>query len=203
MKEKVAKRKNKEKAEKESEAWLVSHARAKGRPSNESKEANRINWTSFVKYFNSTMEMHNSSICRINFGLSRGSKARLQYIANQWGKAELARAINKMAASDVCSGRCPAIRFWKASLFWLIKSDENFEKVLGGFYDNPPEAKPSEEEQRRREAEQRRQDAQRLRALAREIDEQESERRDRERTERAIGACTYEEYQRLKAEGKI
>jgi len=197
MKEKEAKRKYKEEGKKENTALLVLHARTKGRPSKDRLDANRINWTAFVNYFNSVMDFHNSTICRIHCGLGAGQKRRLQYLANEWGKGALVKAITMMAASDVCNGRCPRVR-WKASLHWLIGSNENFEKVLNGYYDNPPPVELSPEEERQLELERYKAREAERRAEARRIEEEESARREAARDYAARHCVTYEQYLRMK-----
>ena len=203
MKEKETKRKYKEEGKKGEEEESVFRARVRGRISKEWRDANRINWTAFMNYFNSVMDLHNSGISRLQVELGAGTKRRLQYLANQWGKNLLVTVINKMAESDVLSGRCAKIGYWSATLYWVIKTDERFEQVLNGVYDNPKPLELSPDEKRRLEQEARKHEAARLRALAREIDEEEREKRAAERDSWPLTSCTYEEYQRMVKNGKL
>lgn len=204
MKEKRSKKEsNKEKAEKKGGSTACFSREASGASQKEDKQANKINWVAFVKFLNSSLDMYDSQVCRVNYGLSRGQKSRIQRLANEWGKPAIVDAIVRFAKSDVLNGRCASVRFWKASVFWLFERDEHFEKVLGGYYDNPPkkELTPGELKQL---AEERRAALQETnRALVRQIEEEERKKREEARDYAAKHAVTYEEYLQMKEEGRL
>ena len=166
----------------------------------------KIDWPSFIRFFNDTLRRHGSQIARIEF-LSKSKKSRVQSIVNNYNtKQALVTAIEKMARSDFLNGRIQGARSNRAfiaSFIWLTESDDHFEKVLNGYYDNPPATELTPDEQRQLEQERYRQQQDACRAEARRIDEEERERRERERDERARHCVSYEEYQRLKAEGQV
>ena len=117
---------------------------------------------------------------------------------NRWGtKQVLVIAVENMARSDLLNGRVPRVKF-KASFIWLTESDDHFEKVLNGYYDNPPATELTADEQRQLEQERYRQQQDARRAEARRIEEEERERRERERDERARNCVSYEEYLKMK-----
>ena len=162
----------------------------------------RIDWTAFIRFFNDTLRRHGSYISPIEF-LSKGKKSRVQAMVNQWGtKKVLVVAVDRMARSDFLNGRCPKYRF-VGSFHWLTSNNEIFEKVLNGYYDNPPTQELTPEEQRQIEAERYRQQQDARRAEVRRIDEEERLRREREREERAKHCVSYEEYQRMKQNGEL
>ena len=203
MKEKEAKRKEKEKAEKETEARLVIHARAKEGDFPPSGSLNKVKWEALRKFVNSVFDLHNSNITRLKYPFSRGEKARIQRLVNQHGKAALVDAIVNLSKSDILNGRKCYNRFWKASFYWLIEKDEHFEKVRGGYYDNPPEQQLPPAEARRLAEEAKKLEAAEERARQREIDEQISAEREAAREYAAAHAVTYEEYQAMKKQGLI
>ncbi len=124
-------------------------------------------------------------------------------MVNQWGtKKVLVVAVDRMARSDFLNGRCPKYRF-VGSFHWLTSNNEIFEKVLNGYYDNPPTQELTPEEQRQIEAERYRQQQDARRAEVRRIDEEERLRRERERDERTRHCVSYEEYQRMKQQGLL
>ena len=199
MKEKRTKKEsNKEEAKKEGHTGLVFAPRQQASPSEDLK----INWDAFIRFFNATLQMHGSAIRPIAY-LSKGKKSRVQALVNRWNtKQALVDAVVSMARSDFLNGRKKGYPFI-ASFIWLTESDDHFEKVLNGYYDNPPVAELTPDEQRQLEQERYRQQQDARRAEVRRIDEEERERRARERDERAKNCVSYEEYQRLKAEGLI
>ena len=116
----------------------------------------KIDWPSFVRFFNATLQRHSSSIAPISY-LSKGKKSRIQALVNRWGtKQVLVIAVENMARSDLLNGRVPRVKF-KGSFIWLTESDDHFEKVLNGYYDNPPAAEITPEEQRQLQQERSRQ----------------------------------------------
>ena len=203
MKEKETKRKNKEKAEKETEARLVIRARVKEGDFSPSASLNKVNWSALRKFFNSVLDLHNSNIARLKFDFSRGEKARIQRLVNQHGKPALIEAITNLAKSDILNGRKCYNRFWKASFYWLIEKDEHFEKVRGGYYDNPPEAELTPAEARQLAEEARKKDEAERRAQQREIEERQRAEREAAREYAAAHAVTYEEYQAMRRQGLI
>lgn len=157
-----------------------------------------IHWPSFIRFFNETLHKEGSTIEPLRY-LSKGKKSRVQALVNRWNtKQALVDAVVKMAKSDLLNGRCKGRLKWKASFIWLTESDDHFEKVLNGYYDNPPAAELSPEEQRQLELERYRalQDARR--AEARRIEEEESARREAARDYAARHCVTYEQYLRMK-----
>ena len=185
MKRKVDKRKVIEKAEKKGTEVLVFAPSEKASPNEDLK----IDWQSFVQFFNGALRRYGSSIQPIEW-LSRGKKARVQALVNRWGtKQVLVIAVENMARSDLLNGRVPRVKF-KASFIWLTESDDHFEKVLNGYYDNPPVAELTPEEQRQLEQEAYRAQQEARRAEARRIEEEEREKQ-RERRQRE-----YEEWLR-------
>ena len=156
----------------------------------------KINWTAFISFFNATLRLHGSVIPELKY-ITKGKKAQVQRIVKELGtKQALIDAVVNMARSDVCNGRVRTKTYpngWVASFPWLTSKDENVADMANGKLDNPPQL----EQERYRQQ----QDARR--AEARRIEEEERERRERERDERARNCVSYEEYQRLKAEGLL
>ena len=162
-----------------------------------------IDWPSFIRFYNDTLHKEGSTIEPLRY-LSKGKKSRVQALVNRWNtKQALAEAVVKMAKSDLLNGRCKGRLKWKASFIWLTESDDHFEKVLNGYYDNPPAAELTPEEQRQLEQERYKAREAERRAQARRIEDEERERRARERDERARNGVSYEQYQRLKKQGLI
>ena len=157
----------------------------------------KIDWDEFIRFFNATLKQYGSNISPITF-LTKGKKSRVQALVNQCKSRQLLDdAVIAMARSNFLNGRCPKYRF-KASFFWLTESDDHFEKVLNGYYDNPPALELTPEEQRQLEQEAYRAQQEARRAEARRIEEEERERRRKQREEWARGAVTYEEYMKMK-----
>ena len=164
------------------------------------REDLKIEWSSFVRFFNDTLRRNKSPIARIEF-LSKGKKSRLQALVNAYGsKKALITAIEKMARSDFLNGRVKGNgwnRPFIASFIWLTESDEHFERVLSGYYDNPPEAELTPEEQRQLELERYKAREAERRAEVRRIDEDESARMAKERDQRQEMAATPDEIKRI------
>ncbi len=162
----------------------------------------KIDWPAFTRFYNATLKLHGSAIRPIAY-LSKGKKSRVQALVNRWNtKKALVDAVVSMARSDFLNGRKKGYPFI-ASFIWLTESDDHFEKVLSGYYDNPPAEELTPEEQRQQELERYRAQQEARRAEVRRIDEEERARREAERDYWALTSCTYEEYQRLLKEGKI
>jgi len=199
MKEKRSKKEsNKEEAKKEGHTGLDFAPLQQASPSEDLK----INWEAFIRFFNATLRLHGSNIRPIAY-LSKGKKSRVQSLVNHWNtKQALVDAVVNMARSDFLNGRKKGYPFI-ASFIWLTESDDHFEKVLNGYYDNPPTTELTADEQRQLEAERYRQQLDARRAEARRIEEEEREQRERERDERARHCVSYEEYQRMKQQGLL
>ena len=189
MKEKRSKKEsNKEEAKKEGHTGLVFAPLQQASPSEDLK----INWEAFIRFFNATLKLHGSNIRPIAY-LSKGKKSRVQSLVNHWNtKQALVDAVVNMARSDFLNGRKKGYPFI-ASFIWLTESDDHFEKVLNGYYDNPSAAELTADEQRQLEQERYRQQQDARRAEARRIEEEERERRAQERDERE-----HEEWERHK-----
>ena len=199
MKEKSSKKEsNKEEAKQEGHTGLDFAPLQQASPSEDLK----INWEAFIRFFNATLKLHGSNIRPIAY-LSKGKKSRVQSLVNHWNtKQALVDAVVNMARSDFLNGRKKGYPFI-ASFIWLTESDDHFEKVLNGYYDNPPTTELTADEQRQLDAERYRQQQDARRAEARRIEEEEREQRERERDERARHCVSYEEYQRMKQQGLL
>ena len=199
MKEKRSKKEsNKEEAKQEGHTGLDFAPLQQASPSEDLK----INWEAFIRFFNATLKLHGSNIRPIAY-LSKGKKSRVQSLVNHWNtKQALVDAVVNMARSDFLNGRKKGYPFI-ASFIWLTESDDHFEKVLNGYYDNPPATELTPDEQRQLEQERYRQQQDARRAEARRIEEEEREQRERERDERARHCVSYEEYQRMKQQGLL
>ena len=162
-----------------------------------------INWPSFIRFFNETLHKEGSSIEPLRY-LSKGKKSRVQALVNRWNtKQALVDAVVKMAKSDLLNGRCKGRLKWKASFIWLTESDDHFEKVLNGYYDNPPVQELTPEEQHQLELERYKAREAERRAEARRIEEEESAKRAAAREYAARHCVSYEEYQRMKKNGEL
>ena len=199
MKEKRSKKEsNKEEAKEEGHTGLVFAPRQQASPSEDLK----INWEAFIRFFNATLKLHGSNIRPIAY-LSKGKKSRVQSLVNHWNtKQALVDAVVNMARSDFLNGRKKGYPFI-ASFIWLTESDDHFEKVLNGYYDNPPATELTPDEQRQLDGERHRQQQDARRAEARRIEEEIREEQRQRREERARGAVSYEEYQRMKQQGLL
>ena len=148
----------------------------------------------FIDLFNGEMVEHSASIPTI-YRLTPGYVRMLRALLRDHGKEKVEEMVHRAALSDFLNnhGRKPFL----ASVEWLLR-EENFIKVINGNYDNTAtQWKPRDpfSERRLREEQQRR--------YAQEVEREEHERRMREREEWAKGAVTYEEYQRMRAEGRV
>ena len=199
MKEKRSKKEsNKEEAKQEGHTGLDFAPLQQASPSEDLK----INWEAFIRFFNATLKLHGSNIRPIAY-LSKGKKSRVQSLVNHWNtKQALVDAVVNMARSDFLNGRKKGYPFI-ASFIWLTESDDHFEKVLNGYYDNPPTTELTADEQRQLDAERYRQQQDARRAEARRIEEEIREEQRQRREERARGAVSYEEYQRMKQQGLL
>ena len=185
MKEKRRKKEsNKEEAKEETEVDSVLALEKKEKSS--LRKDIKIDWAAFIRYYNDSLKRYGSVIPRIEW-LSKGKKSRVQALVNRWeSKKVMLVAIEKMMQSDFLNGRIKG-HYFLGSFHWLTESDDHFEKVLNGYYDNPPATELTADEQRQLEAERYRQQQDARRAEARRIEEEEREqqrlRREREREE--------------------
>ena len=195
MKEKRTKKEsNKEEAKKETEVDSVL-ALEKTENSPLRKEI-KIDWAAFIRYFNDSLKRYGSVIPRIEW-LSKGKKSRVQALVNRWeSKKVMLVAIEKMMQSDFLNGRIKG-HYFLGSFHWLTESDDHFEKVLNGYYDNPPAAELTPEEQRQLEQERYRQQQAERRAEARRIEEEEHERMARQRDERQKHRASLDEIKQI------
>lgn len=156
----------KEEAKEEGRTGLVFAPRQQASPSEDLK----INWDAFISFFNATLRLHGSAIRPIAY-LSKGKKSRVQSLVNRWNtKQALVDAVVNMARSDFLNGRKKGYPFI-ASFIWLTESDDHFEKVLNGYYDNPPVAELTPEDKRQLEQEAYRAQQEARRAEARRIED--------------------------------
>ena len=162
-----------------------------------------VNW--FLPFYNATMTKYKANIPHPIGFLTKGrggQEGMLKRRQAKWGKEGVRQVFIKAAKSPFMNYRTKH-RFL-AKLNWMLRKDV-FPLILQGNYDEPePESiEPTEEERRRLEAERYKAREAERRAEARRIDEEEHERMAREREERARNCVSYEEYQRLKAEGLL
>ena len=203
MKEKRSKKEsNKEKAEKENRSGLVDSRVEK----NEALQRRDLamDWDAFIRYYNSILKFYGSAIEPLK-RISKGYRSRIQAMVNNEGnKHFLGDAIANMAKSDVLNGRKnikgkPFI----ASFTWLFGSDEIFDKVADGFYNNAPEQAPTAAELRQQRADEREEARRERERIAREEYEREHERMEKERERWAREAATPEQIREIMAQFKL
>jgi hypothetical protein len=157
----------------------------------------KIDWPAFTRFYNATLKLHGSAIPPLTV-ITKGKRVQIQRIVNALGtKQVLVDAVVNMARSDFLNGRKKGYPFI-ASFIWLTESDDHFEKVLNGYYDNPPAAELTPDEQRQLEAERYRQqqDARRAENLA--IEERIRAEERQRRNAMSHGCVTYEQYLAMK-----
>ena len=181
------------KAKENNETFLVQNVPA--------GDANlKVNWDAFILFFNNTLKANGSTLPPLKY-LSKGMKSRIQRIVNQWKtKRALFDACVKLAKSNFLNGRVMAkgcTKRFNCSFMWLIETDEHFERVLTGYYDNPPEAEPTADELRRKAEEERAAEDARRREQARRIEEEERAERQRRREEAERNKATPEELKEI------
>ena len=196
MKER-SKESNKEEKQQEAQHGLVD---SRENFQEENREDLRIDVDAFLKFFNDTLQREKSSIPTAEF-VSPGYGRRIQALANAYNsKTVLVIAVQKMARSDFLNGRVKG-RAWNkpfiASLIWLLESDENFNKVLNGYYDNPPPVALTEDEKRQQAEELRQREAEERRRKNLEIDRQIREEQRRAREEAHANRATPEQLQEI------
>ena len=194
MKEKGSEKESiKEKAERKGHAAAV-FSREDSEPA--VQEDLKIDWDAFLRFFNGLIDTNGSNIAKVPY-LSRGMKRNIQMLVYEWNsKGALVDACIKLVRSDFLNGRKKKFPFL-ASLLWMIESKERFEKVMTGYYDNPPELEPTPEALREQEAEERARKEAERRALAKQIEEEERAERQRRREEAERNKATPEELQEI------
>ena len=164
------------------------------------KEDLKIDWPSFTRFYNATLQLHKSAIPRL-LVITKGKRVQLQRLVNELGsKQPLVDAVVNMARSDFLNGRVKGARSNRsfiASFIWLTESDDHFEKVLNGYYDNPPTQELTPEEQRQIEAERYKAQEAERRAEAQRIAQEEHERKERERDEWAKHKPSVDEIKKI------
>ena len=158
-----------------------------------------VNW--FVHFWNEERQKNHARVFELLL-MSDDQTANLKRCQARWGKEAVRRAVVNVMRSDYINNRTGKRCVF--SLDWFL-SKKWFPLISQGKYnDLPVEERPiTEEERRQLEMERYRQQQEARRAEVRRIDEEERERRERERDERAKNCVSYEEYQRLKAQGLI
>ena len=155
-----------------------------------------IDWDAFIAFFNDTLRRFGSNIPRLEF-VSKGKKTQVQSLVNEYNtKQALMIAVEKMARSDFLNGRRKG-RPFVASFAWLFEKEANFEKVLNGYYDNPPEVDPTEEEKRKQAEEQRQREAEERKRKNNEIDQQIKAEQRRAREEAHAHRATPEQLEEI------
>lgn len=96
----------------------------------------------FSRMFNEALDTAGSRITRVR-AVSGGRLARLRARIAEHGREAVAEMAERAARSDFLGGKNK--RGWRASVDWLLEPD-NFQKVLEGTYDNPPERESDNEE---------------------------------------------------------
>ena len=140
----------------------------------------------FVRYFNSRMPP--GGIPKILW-VRGGRKQALYRRLREFGKRALLEMVNRAARSEFLNGG--GDRGWRADIDWLLRPNV-FPRVVEGRYDNSYIRRKDQTAER--EAQRR---------LAREVEAQihrELQESIRRREQRAV---TYEEYLRLKEEGRV
>ena len=164
------------------------------------KEDLKIDWPSFTRFYNATLQLHKSAIPRL-LVITKGKRVQLQRLVNELGsKQPLVDAVVNMARSDFLNGRSKTPKFPKgfiASFPWLMANDERIADVANGKYDNPPEAELTAEELRQLELERYKAREAERRAEVRRIDEDESARKAKERDLRKEMAAKPDEIKRI------
>ena len=164
------------------------------------KEDLKIDWPSFTRFYNATLQLHKSAIPRLLI-ITKGKRVQLQRLVNELGsKQPLVDAVVNMARSDFLNGRSKTPKFPKgfiASFPWLMANDERIADVANGKYDNLPQAELTPEEQRQLELERYKAREAERRAEVRRIDEDESARKAKERDLRQELAAKPDEIKRI------
>ena len=196
MKRKRSKKKSiKEKAEKKNDDNHRSCV-----SSNSTKMNLKIDWEAFIVFFNNTLKKYGSVIQPLKY-ISHGKKSQLQEIVNEYGtKGILVDAVVNMARSDLCNGKVKSNKFPNGligSFAWLTSSEKILEKAVNGYYDNPPEIDPTEEEKRKQAEEERQREAEERRRRNNEIDRQIREEQRRAREEAHAHRATPEELEEI------
>lgn len=96
----------------------------------------------FSRMFNEALDTAGSRITRVR-AVSGARLAKLRARIAEHGREAVAEMAERAARSDFLGGKNQ--RGWRASVDWLLEPD-NFQKVLEGTYDNPPERDSDNEE---------------------------------------------------------
>lgn len=158
-----------------------------------------VNW--FLPYWNQQRKEHGARLPYLIF-LTQKQVTMLKSRQAIYGTEIMRQFVLNLMTSDYVNGRRgkPA----PSHLDYYLDKDRFPLVAQGKYNDLPVEERPmTEVERRQQEAERYRQQQDARRAEVRRIDEEERERRERERDERAKNCVSYEEYQRMKAEGLI
>ena len=159
----------------------------------------KIDWPSFINWFNLTLRQYGSAIAPIKY-ITKGKRVQAQRLVNETGtKQVLIDAVIAMVKSDFCNGRRKDYPF-VASFPWMFSSDELIFDLANGKYNNPPAVEPTAEEQRRAEAEQRQAEQEERRRQFQKEAEEEAERRRRQREYDAAHAAKGDELKAIFAE---
>lgn len=172
----------------------------------ETREDLKINWPSFVKWFNLTLEQYNSKCETLKY-LTAGKKRQVQRIVNEAGtKKILIDAVLNMATSDFCNGRIKTKMYpngFYGSFPWLTEDNERIPNMANGKHRSVPKQELTEAEKWELEKEQRAMEREKRRIEAEEIIEEEREARRRQREYDAAHAATPEEIERILAENPL
>ena len=165
----------------------------------QSWRSQEVDW--FIHFWNEQRIKYHARLPQLDC-LTHEQTRELKFRQADWGVEKVRQMVINAMQSDYLN--CRTGKRARNDLDFLL-SAKYFPRVMQGRYnDLPVEERPiTEEERRQLEMERYRQQQEARRAEVRRIDEEERERRERERDERAKNCVSYEEYQRLKAEGLI
>jgi hypothetical protein len=193
MKRKSSKKKSKKKKAQEKNSNRFGYARQKKEPV---PEHLIVNWQEFKKFFNELLIRYKSNIAPLKY-LSRGLKDKAQAFVEEYNtQAALYDAVEKMIKSNFLNGRVRKYPF-TASVYWLVECEHNFDRVLTGYFDNPPEQELTEQERRKKAEEERQQEAEERRRKNNEIDQQIREEQRRAREEAHANRATPEQLEEI------
>ena len=139
----------------------------------------------FMRFFNGVMDEKGAKIPRI-MSMGEGRRKALKARCREYSKEMVAEVIRKAATAPFLNGA--GEKGWVASIDWLLNPN-NFCKVLEGNYYMPRKKHRGLTPE--------------MIAINHEIERQQHEELHRRLDEQRRGAVTYEEYQRMKAEGLV
>ena len=165
----------------------------------QSWRSQEVDW--FIHFWNEQRIKYRARLPQLDC-LTHEQTRELKFRQADWGVEKVRQMVINAMQSDYLN--CRTGKRARNDLDFLL-SAKYFPRVMQGRYnDLPVEERPiTEEERRQLEMERYRQQQEARRAEVRRIDEEERERRERERDERAKNCVSYEEYQRMKAQGLI